>query len=123
MRTCSRQQGRADQGRPDHGGWIHTANRKKTISLVSVSLSVRPEGGSKEKVDLTLKYLLVLRLAAIALLVPADTSECERIFSLMNNLKTADRSALGQANLKNIMIWHTMAQDISATSKCQCKRF
>ena len=60
-----------------------------------------------------MKYLLVLRLAAIALLVPADTSECERIFSLMNNLKTADRSALGQANLKNIMIWHTMAQDLS----------
>ena len=60
-----------------------------------------------------MKYLLVLRLAAIALLVPADTSECERIFSLMNNLKTADRSALGQANLKNIMIWHTMAHDLS----------
>ena len=30
-----------------------------------------------------------------ALLIPADTSECERIFSLMSNLKTAQRNRLG----------------------------
>ena len=34
------------------------------------------------------EYPLVLRLVAISLIVPADTSECERIFSLMNNIKT-----------------------------------
>ena len=32
-------------------------------------------------------YGHVLRLAAILLLIPLDTSECERIFSLMNNIK------------------------------------
>ena len=51
-------------------------------------------------------YGHVLRLAAILLLIPLDTSECERIFSLMNNVKTADRSSLGQANLRNLMLWH-----------------
>ena len=43
--------------------------------------------------------------------IPVDTSECERIFSLMNNLKTAQRSRLGN-NLKNLMLWHTMAKDM-----------
>ena len=106
----------AGQGRSGQAGswWLDTHSKQKENNIPCISQSLSPaEGGSKEKVDLTLKYLLVLRLAAIALLVPADTSECERIFSLMNNLKTADRSALGQANLKNIMIWHTMAQDLS----------
>ena len=42
------------------------------------------------------EYNLVLRLVAIALLVPTDTSECERVFSLMNDLKTAERSLLKQ---------------------------
>ena len=52
------------------------------------------------------QYGHVLRLAAILLLIPLDTSECERIFSLMNNVKTADRSSLSQANLRNLMLWH-----------------
>ena len=54
------------------------------------------------------EYALVLRLVAISLLIPADTSECERIFSLMNDLKTSERSLMGQANLKNLMLWHIM---------------
>ena len=51
-------------------------------------------------------YGHVLRLAAILLLIPLDTSECERIFSLMNNIKTKDRTRLMQANLRNLMLWH-----------------
>ena len=47
--------------------------------------------------------------------VPADTSECERIFSLMNNIKTAERSSLGDANLSNLMVWYSLAAEI----KCQ----
>ena len=50
------------------------------------------------------QFNLVLRLVAVALLLPTDTSECERIFSLMNDLKTELRSALGQTNLRNLMI-------------------
>ena len=61
------------------------------------------------------EYPLVLRLVVISLLVPADTSECERIFSLMNDLKTAERNSLGQTNLKNLMLWHTMAKQL----KCE----
>ena len=52
------------------------------------------------------QYMHLLRLAAILLLLPVDTSECERIFSLMNNIKTADRSKLSQNNLRNLMLWH-----------------
>ena len=37
--------------------------------------------------------------------IPSDTSECERIFSLMNDLKTAERSRLGE-KLSSLMVWH-----------------
>ena len=57
----------------------------------------------------------MLRLVAIMLIIPADTSECERIFSLMNDLKTAERSSLGQENLRNLMKWHTSGKDL----KCE----
>ena len=52
------------------------------------------------------EYPLPLRLVVISLIVPADTSECERIFSLMNDM--------GQHNLKNLMLWHRMANDVKA---------
>ena len=52
-----------------------------------------------------LKYPLALRLVALGLLIPADTSECERVFSLMNNIKTAERSRMLD-NLKRLMLWH-----------------
>ena len=32
-------------------------------------------------------------------MVPVDTSECERVFSLMNDTNTAERSNLGQFQL------------------------
>ena len=59
------------------------------------------------------EYKLVLRLVSIALLIPCDTSECERVFSLMNDLKTAERNRLGQANLTHLMIWHLCSKDRS----------
>jgi hypothetical protein len=55
------------------------------------------------------QYALVLRLVVITLLIPVDTSECERIFSLMNDIKTPERSSMGQQNLKNLMLWHALA--------------
>ena len=63
------------------------------------------------------EYALVLRLVVISLLIPADTSECERIFSLMNDLKTAERSLMGQQNLKNLMLWHIMGYKMDAEGK------
>ena len=41
-------------------------------------------------VQFTDQYRLVLRLVVISHLIPADTSECERIFSLMNDVKTSE---------------------------------
>ena len=41
-----------------------------------------------------------------------DTSECERIFSLMNDLKTSERSLLGQENLRSLMIWHMEGKEL-----------
>ena len=58
------------------------------------------------------EYPLVLRLVVITLLVPCDTSECKRVFSLMNDIKTAERNLLGQRNLKNIMLWHALATKV-----------
>ena len=55
-------------------------------------------------------FPLVLKLVVIVLLIPVDTSECERVFSLMNDLKTSERNSLGQDNLKHIMLWHTVAK-------------
>ena len=60
------------------------------------------------------RFPLVLRLVAITLLIPSDTSECERIFSLMNDIKTAERSSIGQRNLKNLMLWFVSARNIEA---------
>ena len=34
-------------------------------------------------------------------------------FSLMNDIKTSTRTSLGQRNLKNLMLWHSMAKDLS----------
>ena len=51
------------------------------------------------------EYPDILRLVVIALLIPTDTSECERIFSLMNDLKTVERSRLGE-KLSSLMLWH-----------------
>ena len=58
-------------------------------------------------------FPLMLKLVVIALLIPVDTSECERVFSLMNDLKTSERNSLGQENLKNTMLWHTVAKTLS----------
>ena len=53
----------------------------------------------------------MLKLVVITLLIPVDTSECERVFSLMNDLKTSERNSLGQTTLKHIMLWwHTVAK-------------
>ena len=56
------------------------------------------------------EYPLPLMLVVLAMLVPTDTSECERIFSLMNDLKTSERNHLGQVNLKNLMMWHVASK-------------
>ena len=48
------------------------------------------------------------------LLIPLDTSEAERIFSLMNDIKTSERSRLGQRNLANLMFWHYHGRNMKA---------
>ena len=58
-------------------------------------------------------FPLVLKLVVITLLIPVDTSECERVFSLMNDLKTSERNRLGQTTLKHTMLWHTVAKALS----------
>ena len=60
---------------------------------------------------------------AIMLVMPCDTSECERIFSLMNDLKTAERSSLNQTNLRNLMMWYKEARHASSRrQRCPFKR-
>ena len=59
------------------------------------------------------EYPLVLVLVVIMLLVPCDTSECERVFSLMNDLKSAERNRLNATNMGNLMVWHSMAKSVA----------
>ena len=54
----------------------------------------------------------MLRLVVFALVIPADTSQCERIFSLMNNIKTSERSSMKQQMLSNLMLWHFIARKL-----------
>lgn len=54
------------------------------------------------------EFPLILRLVAITMVIPVDTSECERVFSLMNDIKTTERCRLG-SSLKYIMLWHRLA--------------
>jgi len=49
------------------------------------------------------RFLTTLRL---------PTSEAERIFSLMNDIKTSERSRLGQRNLAALMFWHYHGKDL-----------
>jgi len=60
------------------------------------------------------EYMSALRLVAIMLLIPLDTSEAERIFSLMNDIKTSERSCLGQRKLANLMFWHYHGRNMKA---------
>ena len=48
----------------------------------------------------------MLRFVVFMLLVPVDTSEAERIFSLMNDIKTYARTRLQQQNLNAMMVWN-----------------
>ena len=45
------------------------------------------------------------------LLIPCDTFECERVFSLMNDLKTSERTSMGQTTLKHLMVWYSLAKE------------
>ena len=67
------------------------------------------------------EYPLALRLVAISLLIPTDTSECERIFSLINDIKTAERSRMGTQVLKNLMIWHRSARKLEEDGSLSSK--
>lgn len=66
-------------------------------------------------------YPLPLRLVVIGLLIPADTSECERIFSLMNDIKTAERSRMKTRTLRNLMMWHRMARRVEESGQLSSK--
>ena len=50
------------------------------------------------------RYDQLCKLVRFILLVPCDTSDCERGFSLMNLLLTALRNNLGEKHLNDLMI-------------------
>ena len=68
------------------------------------------------------EYPLVLRLVVIMLLIPMDTSECERIFSLLNDMKTSERNSLGQVNLRNLMKWYICSSYLLVLVIAFCNR-
>eukprot|EP00966_Prymnesium_polylepis_P081891 1896776-Prymnesium_polylepis.2 len=58
------------------------------------------------------QFLEVNKLVAIMLLIPTDTSECERISSIMNDIKSAERGCLKGETLKHLMLWYSHGKDI-----------
>ena len=58
-------------------------------------------------------FHLLLTLVTLVLLIPMDTSECERGFALMNRLKTAMRNRLGLNHLNDLMTICMLGPDIS----------
>ena len=60
----------------------------------------------------TEKFLQILRLVALMLLIPIDTSECERLFSIMNDIKDASRSNLGSEVLRDLITWYYYGKDV-----------
>ena len=53
--------------------------------------------------------------ARITFALSPNSASCERVFSLMNDLKTSERNRINQSTLKNTMIWHTIAKGL----KCE----
>ena len=101
---------------------VRSVGRQTKITIFTAYCTGESSGLSLRKyhdlwahmlISFTDEYPLVLRMVAITLLVPTDTSECERVFSLMNDLKTAERSSLAQSTLKHLMLWHTMGKELS----------
>ena len=59
----------------------------------------------------------VLLLVAIVMCIAVDTSICERGFSLMNNLKTARRSNMGDTLLRMLMTICSLGSEWADPSK------
>jgi len=55
------------------------------------------------------RYPWFLRLVLIILLVPIGSAECERIFSLMNRLKTDVRNRMENGRLNDLMTVNRLA--------------
>ena len=62
--------------------------------------------------------LTVVRLAAFLLLLAIDTSECERVFSLMNNIKSAHRAHVNQEWPVPRVSWVQTVTFIGLTPPC-----
>ena len=52
------------------------------------------------------QFSLVLRIVGIAVTFTVDTSGCERLISLMNDLKTKFQERMGHENLRDLVWWH-----------------
>ena len=90
--------------------WIYSGSEgSEEAARVESSSHILASSG-RDALQFGNEYKLVLRLVAVALIVPADTSECERIFSLEQHQKV-DR-AMGQRNLRNLMLWHEMGKEL-----------
>ncbi len=52
------------------------------------------------------QFSLVLRIVGIAVTFTVDTSGCERLISLMNDLKTKFQERMGHEYLRDLVWWH-----------------
>jgi hypothetical protein len=52
------------------------------------------------------QFSLVLRIVGIAVTFTVDTSWCERLISLMDDLKTKFQERMGHGYLRDLVWWH-----------------
>eukprot|EP00732_Lithocolla_globosa_P002673 Lithocolla_globosa_v1_NODE_1841_length_2301_cov_3.286732.p2 type:complete len:128 gc:universal NODE_1841_length_2301_cov_3.286732:1800-2183(+) len=57
---------------------------------------------------------IILRIVVFERLLAIDTSECERIFSLMNDIKTSTRQTLGTTKLNHLIMWKRCFGEMSS---------
>lgn len=72
------------------------------------------------------EYNIINRLIAIMVILPVDTSGCERQFSLMNRIMGKWQTRMSHETLRNCMVWHEANKHLSpdlwklALAEVQC---
>ena len=72
------------------------------------------------------EYSIINRLIAIMVILPVDTSGCERQFSLMNRIMGKWQTRMSHEVLRSCMVWHEANKHLSpdlwklALAKVQC---
>jgi hypothetical protein len=95
----------AGSGKQVHDEW--TSIRRLIVKKSSLMLMPFKQLWARMLSMFTAQFPLILRVVAIAMTFTTDTSGCERLISLMNDLQTEFQSRMGHDCLRSQMWWST----------------